>query len=288
MQFIIDLFTYDFLQKALIVSVLTGIISGVIGSLVMLRGLALMGDAISHAVVPGVAVSYMLGISFFWGAIATGLLSALGVGFIHHRTRVKQDAAMGIILSAMFAVGIVLIAKAQSAIDLTTILFGNLLAVRTEDMVLSIIVGAVVLTVVLILYKEFVVSSFDEATAEVYGFRTQQLHYLILVLLTLVTVTAMQTVGVVLVIALLVTPAATAFLLVTRLPPMLIIAATLGALSSFIGMVASFQLNLPSGPVIAIVAAVFFVLAFLFSPRQGIVVRRVRMWRLRARAERAQ
>ena len=288
MQFIIDLFTYDFLQKALIVSVLTGIISGVIGSLVMLRGLALMGDAISHAVVPGVAVSYMLGINFFWGAIATGLLSALGVGFIHHRTRVKQDAAMGIILSAMFAVGIMLIAKAQSAIDLTTILFGNLLAVRTQDMVLSIIVGVVVLTVVLILYKEFVVSSFDEATAEVYGFRTQQLHYLILVLLTLVTVTAMQTVGVVLVIALLVTPAATAFLLVTRLPPMLIIAATLGALSSFIGMVASFQLNLPSGPVIAIVAAVFFVLAFLFSPRQGIVVRRVRMWRLRARAERAQ
>lgn len=283
MQFIIDLFTYEFLQKALIVSVLTGIISGVIGSLVMLRGLALMGDAISHAVVPGVAVSYLMGLNFFSGAIVAGLVSALGVGFIQHRTRVKQDAAMGIILSAMFALGIVLIAQAQSAIDLTQILFGNVLAVRTEDMILSVIVGVVVLAVVFLLYKELVVSSFDEATAEVYGFRTKRIQYLVLVLLTLVTVTAMQTVGVVLVIALLVTPAATAFLLVKRLPSMLVIAATLGAVSSLAGMLVSYQFNLPSGPVIALVAAVWFVLALLGSPRQGIVTGWIRRARRRAR-----
>lgn len=272
MEFFVDLFTYDFLQKALVVSVLTGIISGVIGSLVMLRGLALMGDAISHAVVPGVAVSYLIGINFFWGAIIAGLLSAIGVGFIQNRTSVKQDAAMGIILATMFSLGVILIAKAQSAIDLTKILFGNILAVRTEDMIVSIIVGAVVLAVVVLFYKELVISSFDEASAEVYGFRTRRLQYLVLVLLTLVTVTSMQTVGVVLVIALLVTPAATAFLLVKRLPPMLILAALFGAVSSFTGMYVSFTTNLPSGPVIAMVAAAFFVLAMLFSPRQGLLI----------------
>lgn len=272
MEFFVDLFTYDFLQKAVVVSVLTGIISGVIGSLVMLRGLALMGDAISHAVVPGVAVSYLVGINFFWGAIVAGLLSAVGVGFIQNRTSVKQDAAMGIILATMFSLGVILIAKAQSAIDLTKILFGNILAVRTEDMIVSIIVGTVVLSVVMLFYKELVISSFDEATAEVYGFRTRRLQYLVLVLLTLVTVTSMQTVGVVLVIALLVTPAATAFLLVKRLPTMLVLASLFGAVSSFAGMYVSFMTNLPSGPVIAIMAAFFFVLALLFSPRQGVLI----------------
>lgn len=275
-QFFIDLFAYGFLQKALIVAVLTGVISGVIGSLVMLRGLALMGDAISHAVVPGVAVSFLLGINFFWGAIVAGLLSALGVGFIQNRTRVKQDAAMGIILSTMFALGVVLIARAQSAIDLTQILFGNILAVRTEDMIVSVIVGAVVLGVVLLLYKELLVTSFDESSAEVYGFGTRRIRYLVLVLLTLVTVTSMQTVGVVLVIALLVTPAATALLLVRRLPWMLVIAASVGAASSFLGMVVSFSTNLPSGPVIALVTAGFFVLALLFSPRQGLLTAKLR------------
>ena len=275
MTFLTDLLTYDFLQRALVVSVLTGIISGIIGSLVMLRGLALMGDAISHAVVPGVAVSYMLGINFFSGAIVAGIFAALGVGFIQNRTTVKQDAAMGIMLSAMFAVGIVLIAKAQSAIDLTQILFGNILAVRQSDMILSVIVGAVVLLTVFLLYKELVVTSFDEASAEVYGFRTKTVQYLVLVLLTLVTVTSMQTVGVVLVIALLVTPAATAFLLVKRLPAMLGLAALFGAVSSFVGLVISFTANLPSGPVIAIVAAIFFALALLFSPRQGLLTKRL-------------
>ncbi|WP_217135795.1 metal ABC transporter permease [Leucobacter chinensis] len=276
MQFLIDIFAYEFLQKALVVSIITGVISGVIGSLVMLRGLALMGDAISHAVVPGVAVSYLLGINFFWGAMVAGLCAALGVGFIQNRTRVKQDAAMGIMLSSMFALGIVLIAHAKSAIDLNSILFGNVLAVRTEDMIVSIAVGTIVLVTVLLLYKELVVSSFDPASAEVYGFKTKRLQYLVLVMLTLVTVTSMQTVGVVLVISLLVTPAATALLLVKRLPAMLVIAASLGAVSSFVGIIVSFELNLPSGPVIALVATLFFLVALLFSPSQGIITRNIR------------
>lgn len=274
MQFINDFFAYDFLQRALIVAVLTGVISGVIGTFVMLRGLSLLGDAISHSVVPGVAIAYMLGINFFYGAIVTGLLSALGIGFINHRTRVKQDAAIAIILSSAFALGIILISKANSAIDLTKILFGNILAVRTEDLWISLVVGAIVLTAVTLFYKEFLISSFDEATAEVYGFRTRMLHYLMLVLLTLVTVASMQTVGVVLVIALLITPAATALLLARRVPQIMFLAATIGAASALIGMVLSFALNLPSGPVIALVAASCFVLAMLFAPRQGLLVKR--------------
>lgn len=260
MGFISDLLAYDFLQRALIVAVLTGIITGVIGTFVMLRGLSLLGDAISHSVVPGVAIAYMLGINFFYGAVVTGLLSALGIGFIHHRTRIKQDAAIAIILSAAFALGIILIARARSAIDLTKILFGNILAVRVEDMLISLVVGAIVLIAVALFYKEFLISSFDEATAQVYGFRTKMLQYIMLVLLTLVTVASMQTVGVVLVIALLITPAATALLIVKRVPQIMLLAASLAASYALIGMLVSFSLNLPSGPVIALVAAVFFVL----------------------------
>lgn len=276
MDFFVDLLGYEFLQRGLIVAVLTGVISGVIGTLVMLRGLSLLGDAISHSVVPGVAVAYIFGFNFFYGAVITGLLSAFGIGFIHHRTRVKQDAAIAIILSSFFAVGIILIAGASSAIDLTKILFGNILAVRPEDMWISLAVGIIVLTVVALLYKELLISSFDEATAEVYGFRTKALHYLLLVLLTLVTVASMQTVGVVLVIALLITPVATAYLLVKRVPQIMFLAASIGAGSALIGMILSFKLNLPSGPIIVLVAAACFVIALFFSPKQGLLVKQIR------------
>lgn len=273
MSFIYDLLNYEFLQRALIVAVLTGIISGVIGTLIMLRGLSMLGDAISHSVVPGVAMAYILGFNFFYGAVITGLLSALGIGYIQQKTRVKQDAAIAIILSAFFALGIILISTAASAIDLTKILFGNILAVKTEDMWISLVVGVIVLAVVALLYKEFIVSSFDPDTAEVYGFRTKALQYLMLGLLTLVTVASMQTVGVVLVIALLITPAATAYLLAKRVSQIMLLAATIGALSSLIGLVLSFALNYPSGPVIVLVTAFWFLLAMLFAPRQGIVTK---------------
>lgn len=278
---LVDLVSYDFLRRAVIVSVLTGVISGIIGTFVMLRGLSMLGDAISHAVVPGVAIAYLFGFNFFYGAVIAGLASALGIGVIQHRTRVKQDAAIAITLSSMFAFGVILISVSPTAIDLTKILFGNVLAVRTEDLIISLVVGAIVLVAVTLLYKEFLVSSFDETTAEVYGFQTRRLHYLLLVLLTLVTVASMQTVGVILVIALLITPAATAFLLVTRLPNLLLLSATLGAVSALIGMIVSVAWNLPSGPVIAVVAAVWFLLALAFSPKQGLVIRRLRRARAR-------
>lgn len=271
MGFIEDLMSYGFLQKALITSVVVGIISGMIGSYIVLRGMALMGDAISHAILPGVAVSYLLGISYFYGAVFFGILSALMIGAISQNSRIKNDASIGIIFSAAFALGIILITMAQSSTDLTQILFGNVLHVRSSDMWLTISIGLIVVLTVVLFFKELLVSSFDETMAEVYGLNTKLIHYMIMVLLTLVTVASLQTVGVILVVSMLVTPASTAYLLTNRLSTMVILSSAFGALSAILGMYLSYTYNLPSGPVIALAATGLFLLAFLFSPKEGIV-----------------
>lgn len=282
MEFIQDLFTYTFLQKALITSIMVGIICGVIGSFIVLRGMALMGDAISHAVLPGVAVSYMLGINYFYGAVVSGVLSAVGIGVIKQNSRVKSDSSIGLVFSAAFALGIILITLAKSATDLTQILFGNVLSVRSSDMWLTIIVGAIVLFAVFLFYKELLVSSFDETMAKAYGLKTGWIHYGIMILLTLVTVASLQTVGVILVVSMLITPASTAYLLTNRLSVMLVLSAFFGALSSIIGLYISFVYNLPSGPVIALATTALFILVFLFSPKQGVIRRMIKTKKQRA------
>lgn len=271
MAFLNDLLAYSFLQKALLTSVIVGIISGIIGSFIVLRGMALMGDAISHAILPGVAISYMLGISYFYGAVVVGILTAIGIGAISQNSRIKTDSAIGIVFSAAFALGIILISKVQSATDLTQILFGNVLHVRSSDMWLTIIVGAIVILVVTLFYKELLVSSFDETMAEVYGLKTRLIHYGIMVLLTLVTVASLQTVGVILVVSMLITPASTAYLLTNKLSTMIILSSIFGALSSIIGIYFSYINDLPSGPVIALAATVIFLIALVFSPKQGLI-----------------
>lgn len=273
MEFFQDLMTYGFLQKAFVTSIMVGIISGVIGSFIVLRGMALMGDAISHAVLPGVAISYMLGINFFYGAALTGILTALGIGVISQNSRIKNDSSIGIVFSAMFALGIILITMAQSAQDLTQILFGNVLSVRTSDMLITLVVGAIVLITVFIFYKELLISSFDETMAQAYGLRVRLIHYVLMFLLTLVTVASLQTVGVILVVAMLITPASTAYLLTNRLSTMIFLSAFLGAASSVVGLYLSFKYNLPSGPVIVLATTAIFVIVFLFSPKQGILWR---------------
>lgn len=273
MDFLNDLMIYGFLQKALVTSIMVGIISGIIGSFIVLRGMALMGDAISHAVLPGVAISYIMDINYFYGAVVFGILTALGIGAIDQNSRIKNDASIGIVFSAAFAVGIVLITKAQSATDLTQILFGNLLHVRTSDMYLTMTTAIIVLVFVFAFYKELLVSSFDETMAQVYGLRTKLIHYGIMVLLTLVTVASLQTVGVILVVSMLVTPASTAYLLTDKLSTMIILASSFGASSAIIGLYLSYINDLPSGPVIAISATIIFVLVLLFSPKQGVLMR---------------
>ncbi|MBC1315776.1 metal ABC transporter permease [Listeria booriae] len=271
MLFLEGLMQYEFLQKALLTSVIVGIVSGVIGSFIILRGMSLMGDAISHAVLPGVAVSYMLGVNFFFGAAAFGVIAALGIGFVNQNSRIKNDTAIGIVFSSFFALGIIMISFAQSSTDLYHILFGNVLAVRNSDMWITLVIGAVVLLLVGLFYKELLVSSFDPVMAESYGLKVRVLHYFLMTLLTLVTVASLQTVGIILVVAMLITPAATAYLLTNRLSVMLFLAAGFGALSAVIGLYFSYMYNLASGASIVLAATVLFILVFVFSPKQGLI-----------------
>lgn len=276
MSFWKALLEFTFLQQALVTSIAVGIVSGFIGCFIILRGMSLMGDAISHAVLPGVAISYTLGINLFIGAMVTGMLTALGIGFVSQNSRIKNDTAIGIIFSAAFALGIILIAKAQSASNLNNILFGNVLAVPASEMWLTIGVGAFVVLAILMFYKELLVSSFDPTIAAAFGLPNRLIHYMLMTLLTLVTVAALQTVGIVLVVAMLVTPAATAYLLTDRLSVMLWAAALCGVTASIIGLYFSFIYNLSSGPTIVLAATALFVLAFLFSPKHGVLSRRFR------------
>jgi len=271
MEFIDSLIHYGFLQKALVTSIMVGIICGIIGSFIILRGMALMGDAISHAVLPGVAISYMLGINYFYGAVIFGILTAVGIGFITQNSRIKNDSSIGIVFSAFFAIGVILIAKAQTATDLTQILFGNVLSVRTSDMIMTLIVGLIILAIVLLFYKELLVSTFDETMAAAYGLPTKLIHYGIMLLLTMATVASLQTVGVILVVAMLITPASTAYLLTNRFWLMIILSVFFGALSAVIGLYISFIYNMSSGAVIVLTATVLFVLTFIFSPKQGVL-----------------
>lgn len=274
MNFINGLANYGFLRNALVTACIIGIISGVIGCFIILRGLSLMGDAISHAVLPGVAVSYMLGGSYFIGASLFGLLAAALIGFISDKSKLKNDTAIGIVFSAFFALGIIMISFAQSATDLYHILFGNVLAVRASDIQVTAVVGMVVILFVVLFYKELKISSFDPVMAKASGLNTSLIHYVLMFLLTLVAVSALQTVGTVLVIAMLITPAATAFMLTDRLSVMICLAAGFGVAAAVIGLFFSYSYNLASGAAIVLTCAAFFIAAFLFSPKKGILMKR--------------
>lgn len=276
MHFIESVMHYEFLQKALMTSVMVGVISGVIGCFIILRGMALMGDAISHAVLPGVAVSYMLGINFFIGAVVTGILTAIGIGFISQNSRVKNDSSIGIMFTSAFALGIILITFLKSSSDLYHILFGNVLAVRPSDMWMTLVIGVIVLVSVFLFYKELLVSSFDPIMAQAYGLPNKLIHYFLMTLLTLVTVASLQTVGIILVVAMLITPASTAYLLTDRLSIMIFLSALFGAIAAIVGLYLSFTYNLASGATIVLVATVLFIVAFVFSPKQGILWRTIR------------
>lgn len=275
-QFMSELMNYTFLQNALITSIIVGVTCGIIGSFITLKGMSLMGDAISHAVLPGVAISYMMGINFFYGAVVTGLLTALGINYIDQKSRVKADSAIGIVFSAFFAAGVILIQKAQSAIDLTSILFGNILTVSDTDQYMTMVVGVSVIFIVLLFYKELLITTFDPTMARAYGLPVDLINYGIMILLTLVSVVSLQTVGVILVVALLITPASTAYLLTNDFSKMILLSALIGAIAATAGLYFSFAYNLPSGAVIVLAAATMFVLAFLFAPKQGLVWRKVK------------
>ena len=282
MEFIEAVIQYGFLQKALLTSIMVGIICGVIGCFIILRGMALMGDAISHAVLPGVAISYLFGINFFFGAVFSGVLTALAIGFVTQNSRIKHDTSIGIMFTAAFASGIIMITLLKSSTDLYHILFGNVLAVRSTDMWITLGIGLIVIAAVYLFYKELLVTSFDETMGAAYGLPVRFIHYFLMTLLTMVTVASLQTVGIVLVVAMLITPAAAAYLLTDRLWVMIFFAAGIGIISSIVGLYFSFTYNLASGATIVLSATAIFVLAFLLSPKHGLLWKTLKVKKKRA------
>ncbi len=276
-NFINGLYEFHFLQNALITAVVIGIVSGAVGCFIILRGMSLMGDAISHAVLPGVAISYILGINFFIGAIAFGLLSSLIITYIKNNSLIKGDTAIGITFSSFLALGIILIGVANSSTDLFHILFGNILAVQDIDKWLTIGVSIFVLIVIALFFKQLLITSFDPLMAKAIGMKVNFYHYLLMVLLTLVSVTAMQSVGTILIVAMLITPAATAYLYTNSLKKMLILSSSIGAISSVLGLFIGYTFNIAAGSSIVITSAIIFAVSFLISPKQNFIRKRVKV-----------
>ncbi|GAJ27255.1 manganese ABC transporter [Liquorilactobacillus sucicola DSM 21376 = JCM 15457] len=277
-EFIHGLMTFHFLQNALITAVVVGTVSGIVGCFIILRGMSLMGDAISHAVLPGVAIAYILSINFFVGAIAFGILSSIIITYIKENSLIKSDTAIGITFSSFLALGVILIGVARSSTDLFHILFGNILAVQDVDKWITIAVSFLVILVIVLYFKELLLTSFDPQMAKALGMRVNFYHYLLMLMLTLVAVTAMQSVGTILIVALLITPAATAFLFTKTLKTMIFLAAGIGAVVSVIGLFIGYSYNIAAGSSIVLTAAVVFLVSFFISPKQKYVKRKVQKW----------
>jgi len=269
-------FTLAFMQRALLASLLVGVVCSVLGCYVVLRSMAFLGDAMAHAILPGVAVAYLFDANLLVGALVAALIVAAGIGIISRGGQFKEDTAIGILFAAALSLGVVLISTIRTyATDLTHIMFGNVLAVTRNDLILTAVLATAVLLTVLAMYRELLLATFDPVLAHTIGRRPALVRNLLLVMLAVTVVISLQTVGVGLVAALLVTPAATAYLLTRRLPAMMAVAALIGALSSVAGLYFSYYLNVASGAAVVLTATALFVLAFLFAPRRGIVSQRI-------------
>ncbi len=270
---LIEPLKYSFMQRSLIVAVLVGLLCAVVGSYLMVQRLALLGDAISHSVLPGLAIAFILGMNIFVGAFIAGVLSTMVITWIRTRSPIKEDAAMGIVFSAFFALGVTLITIVQkdNKIDLNHFLFGNILGVTVSDMRDIAVIAAFVLIVVFLLYKELLFYTFDPLGAQAAGLPVNRLNFGLMVIIALTIVASLKAVGVILVLSLLITPGATAYLLVKRLHEVMILGAIIGVISSISGMYLSYFYNLPSGPAIVLVVSGLFVLSLLFSPAHGVL-----------------
>jgi ABC-type Mn2+/Zn2+ transport system permease subunit len=263
---------YTFMQRGLLASLIVGVVCAVIGCYVVLRGMAFMGDALAHAILPGIAIAYILQGNLTLGALAAAVAVALLIGLFSRQGTIREDTAIGILFAAALSLGVALISSIRTyAVDLSHILFGNVLGVSPSDLWLAFGLGALVLITVAVLYKPFLVISFDPVLAATLRWPAEPLRYLLLVLLALTIVVSLQTVGVGLVASMLVTPAATAYLLARRLPAMMLLSALAGSLSSLAGLYLSYYANVASGAAIVLVSTGFFLLAYLFSPQRGLV-----------------
>jgi manganese/iron transport system permease protein len=277
MEWFTDPWQHTFMQNAFLAAALVGVICGVAGTFVTLKGLAFMGDALAHAIFPGVVIAFLLGGSFLIGALVAAVLVSLGIGFVSQHTKLRNDTAIGVFFAGSFALGIALMSTQRTyARDLTAFLIGSLLGVSRDDLVLTGIVGSIVLGVILTFRRELTAVAFDRGYAASSGMRVWVYDQLFLVVLSLAIVVSIQTVGNILVLAMLVTPAATARLLSDRLHVIIILSMLIGALSSVSGLYISYYVSVASGASIVLVATGVFLLVFLFAPGTGVVTETVR------------
>lgn len=275
-NWLLEPLAYGFMQRGLLAAMIVGVVCAVIGSYVVLRGMAFLGDALAHAILPGVALAYLLGGNLTIGALVAAVLVALLIGLFSRQGAVREDTAIGILFAAALSLGVAMISSVRTfAVDLTHILFGNVLGVSTADLWLVGGLGAVTLITVVVFYKPLLVISFDPVLAATLRWPVELFRNLLLILLALTIVVSLQTVGVGLAAAMLVTPAAAANLLAKRLPTMMALAALFGALSAVIGLYLSYYANIASGAAVVLVCTGFFLLAMLFAPGRGW------LWRLR-------
>jgi manganese/iron transport system permease protein len=275
LRVVLDPLHYPFMVRGLIAAIIVGTVCSVLGTYVVLRRMAFFGDALAHSILPGVAVGYLLGggmhAPVFWGGLGAGIVASIGIGAISRGQQIKEDTAIGVIFAGMFALGIALISTVRTyTADLSHFLFGDVLGVATSDLILTGVFGALVLLLVFVFYKEFLVLSFDPILAATLRLPAESLRYLLLVMLALTIVVSIQTVGVALMVAMLVTPAASAYLLTRRLPVMMMISIAIGVFSGVSGLYVSFYVNVASGAAIVLVSTAIFILVFLLSPRRGL------------------
>ena len=272
--------TYEFMQRGLIASTVVGVLCAVVGCYVVLRGMAFLGDALAHAILPGVAIAYLFNGNLLIGALVAAIVVALLIGFLSRQGTIKEDTAIGILFAAALSLGVLLISSIRTyAVDLTHIMFGNVLGVSTSDLIVTALLAVLVLGFVTVFFREFLVMSFDPVLAATLRMRAERFRTLMLILLALTIVVSLQTVGVGLVVAMLITPGAAAYLLTRRLSSMMIVAALIGGLSSVVGLYLSFYLSVASGAAVVLTATVIFLLAFLFAPARGLLPR---WWHARA------
>jgi len=263
-------FTYSYMANAMFISALVGGVCAFLSAYLMLKGWSLIGDALSHSVVPGVAGAYMLGLPYAVGAFLSGGLAAAAMLFINQRTRLKEDTVIGLIFSGFFGLGLFMISLSPTSVDVQTIIFGNILAVSPQDTVQLILIGGISLAILLIKWKDLTVTFFDESHARSIGLNPTALKVLFFTLLSACTVAAMMTVGAFLVIAVVVTPGATAYLLTDRFPRLIALSVAIGSITSFVGAYLSYFLDGATGGIIVVLQTALFVAAFIFAPKHGL------------------
>jgi len=263
-----------FMQRALAIGVVVAVVCAVLSCFMTLKGWALMGDAVSHAVLPGVVIAYALGLPFALGAFVFGVGSVGVIGVIKQHTRVKEDTVIGLVFTGFFALGLVLISKIRSSVDLTHILFGNLLGITDADLVQTVVISLVCLVLLLVLRRDLLLFCFDPSHARSIGLNTGALHYLLLTLVSLTAVAGLQTVGIILVVAMLVTPGATAYLLTDRFDRMTVLAVLSAVSATVLGIYASYWLDASTAGCIVVVQTLQFLLVMVLAPRHGLLAQR--------------